>query len=550
MGNNMYKVNDVVVDLSFYTGNDSYSDGNIEVEILSALKENKAEELLHNDNRWPILYHLSKQRQNLLDGFTLKDNSKVLEIGCGCGAITGILCQKAESVTAVEISPRRAEIAAYNNKDKDNLTIYVGNLNDMKFPDKFDYITLIGVLEYAGSFTHTSEPWKDFLVSCKRFLKPDGQLVIAIENKLGLKYWSGAREDHTGGYFDGIEGYKTDSVRTFSRKELKELLSAAGLDKIQWFYPHPDYKLPIDVYSDNSLPTIQQLKEVVNWSYDHNRIELFSEGSALVTMLEAGLYHEFANSFLVFASREEIEENKINTSYIHHSFLRKKEYSVVTSICDSIKGKTVIKEALDDLGRIHLKRLEENCRILSDIYGAEHVVQCKLISDSILEMEYINGDSFNDLAINAMYEDGVEGLSKYINFYCENILRGTVDRLDNINFDLTSPNRKYNFDIHFGNIIVSNGRYVIFDYEWLASDVPAKYILYRVLKLLYLDNINDMKKFGIDLDLLLRAIDIDEITMEKYNQWEMLFFDMVLERYFYNYRKDTKKINLNELNIR
>ena len=45
----------------------------------------------------------------------------------------------------VEISPRRAEISAWKNKDCDNLLIHVGNLNDMDFKEKFDYITLIGL---------------------------------------------------------------------------------------------------------------------------------------------------------------------------------------------------------------------------------------------------------------------------------------------------------------------------------------------------------------------------------------------------------------------
>ena len=52
---------------------------------------------------------------------------------------------------------------------------------------KFDYITLIGVLEYANLYTYTENPYIDFLNSIKKFLKKDGKLLIAIENKLGMK---------------------------------------------------------------------------------------------------------------------------------------------------------------------------------------------------------------------------------------------------------------------------------------------------------------------------------------------------------------------------
>lgn len=544
-----YKINNVVVDLSCYTGNDSYSDGNIEAEILEALKNGKEKEMLFNDDRWPVIYHLTPMRQNLLDGLNFEENANVLEIGCGCGAITGILCHKASKVTAVEISPRRAEIAAYKNKDRDNLRICVGNLNDMNFTDKFDYVTLIGVLEYAGSFTHTDEPWKDFLLSCKRFLKPNGKMMIAIENKLGMKYWSGAREDHTGGYFDGMEGYTTDSVRTFSRKELKELLDLAGLSELEWFYPYPDYKLPVDIYSDYHWPSKSQLKEIPNWAYDHNRIELFSENKGLFTILDAGLYPEFANSFLVLAGAS-YKNNIKQPIYIHHPFMRKKEYSVITSIIEQDSKKVIRKIAINEFAQKHLKIIEENCRILSGIYGKEHVAQCKLLSDSILEMEYVEGDNFSNLAIRAMYENGVEGLSEYIKFYCNNLLKGVNDNSQKINFDVYSSKRQYNFDLHFGNVIIRDGNYVIFDYEWLGVDIPAKYTLYRVLRLLYFDNQNDMIRFNVDLPLLLGACGISKMDEERYYQWDLKLGPMVLDGYMKNYRKETTRIDLNKLNVR
>ena len=39
-----------------------------------------------------------------------------------------------------------------------------------------------------------------------RHLTPGGRIVIAIENRLGLKYLAGCAEDHLGTYFSGIQG--------------------------------------------------------------------------------------------------------------------------------------------------------------------------------------------------------------------------------------------------------------------------------------------------------------------------------------------------------
>ena len=106
----------------------------------------------------------------------------------------------------------------------------VGNFNDIVLEEKYDYITLIGVLEYAAYYTDAKQPFESFLKRISSYLKEDGKLLIAIENKFGLKYWAGTREDHTGKFFDGLEGYidTESSVRTFSKEGLKTIIANAG----------------------------------------------------------------------------------------------------------------------------------------------------------------------------------------------------------------------------------------------------------------------------------------------------------------------------------
>ena len=185
---NVHFIGEVKLDLSAYDEKDFYSDGDIEEEILQHFLKGDAEKFLQNDNRFPVLYHLSTLRNLLVEWLPISENDSVLEIGCGLGALTCDLTSKGAIVEAVEISPRRASICALRNWDKKNLTIRVGNLNSITFDKKFDYVFLIGVLEYAGKFTHTKNPQIDFLNKCKSFLKPNGALVIAIENRLGIEY--------------------------------------------------------------------------------------------------------------------------------------------------------------------------------------------------------------------------------------------------------------------------------------------------------------------------------------------------------------------------
>lgn len=288
------------LNLDYYKGKDYYSDGDIENELLEIVKSSKdIDEVLANDNRWPILYHLSPIRQNIINWYPFKENSSLLEIGGGCGAITGALCVLLNKVKVVELSKRRSTINYERNKNYDNLEIIVGNLNDIEFDDKFDYITLNGVLEYAGSFTDTKEPYKDFLKNVKKYLKPNGKLIIAIENRYGLKYFAGAKEDHTAKEFDGITGYiGNKNVKTFGKIELEKLLYDSGYITQEFYYPHPDYKMPMEIYSQDWLPNVDSLLSQAP-NFDNERYELFNETEAFKGIIENGQYEFFANSFLV-----------------------------------------------------------------------------------------------------------------------------------------------------------------------------------------------------------------------------------------------------------
>ena len=122
---------------------------------------------------------------------------------------------------------------------------------------------LIGVLEYMGINSTSVDPYSEILLKINQLLKPNGILLLAIENRFGLKYWCGAAEDHTGVPFDGISGYQQNSyttryhksgVKTFSRDTLKKYLEKCGFQQSKWFYPMPDYKFPTMVFSDEYLP--------------------------------------------------------------------------------------------------------------------------------------------------------------------------------------------------------------------------------------------------------------------------------------------------------
>jgi len=286
--------------LEHVTGKEEYSDGDVEDDLLALASSGKdLEEAVRNDDRWPVLYHFHPRRRNLLEWFPFKKNASLLEIGAGCGALTGLFCEKVERVTAVELSERRVKIIAARYPKANNLTIFAGRFEDVPAGDGFDYVTLIGVLEYAGRYARSTDPYSDLLRRARDSLKPDGTLILAIENQLGLKYWAGAPEDHSGKLFQGLEGYPDErGFRTFGRQELIGLLNGSGFSETEFYYPHPDYKMPDRIYSDRSLPRPGEMGKG-SPSYDQERFVLFDEGLACDNILSNNAFPLMANSFLV-----------------------------------------------------------------------------------------------------------------------------------------------------------------------------------------------------------------------------------------------------------
>lgn len=300
------QIGNVKLNYQYYEGQDLYSDGDVEDEILDIVKQYPRSEynrIIEERKSWPILYHLSNIRGNILQSMPIGRNDEVLEIGAGCGAITGTLARKAKDVTCVDLSKRRSLINAYRNREYDNIEIMVGNFQTIEpnLPKQYDCITLIGVLEYGALYIKSEDPYYEFLNIIKKHLKPNGKIYIAIENKFGMKYWAGAQEDHVGGLFKGVEGYQgVDGVYTFGRRELEALVKRSGYSDMTFYYPYPDYKFPMTIYSDDFLPGTGNLSQN-NLNFDREKVYMFDESKVFDQVLEEGMFPFFSNSFLVEA---------------------------------------------------------------------------------------------------------------------------------------------------------------------------------------------------------------------------------------------------------
>lgn len=489
------KIGQVTLNYQFYKGEDLYSDGPIEDWLLNIARQGKMEDALWANNAWPILYHFTPVRQHIIEWYPMKEDAAVLEIGAGCGAVTGILSRMAQRVVCIELSEKRSLINAYQNQSCGNVEIIIGNYEDITLEEKFDYITLIGVLEYAEYYTHSDNPALDMLRHLKTMLKPDGKILIAIENRMGLKYINGACEDHTGGLFDGLyQYYGKNGVKTYTKPELENMLTISELPAFKFYYPLPDYKLPRLILSDTASVISGGLQGMM-LSYDRDRLAFFDEDCVWDTLCRDGQLGYLSNSFFIEAGTEHTAPSGIDSVY--YSYVqRNARYLTRTMLLQTDTKKTVLKTCLYPEGKAHIDSFLDNYQILKDLYTHMLVVPPRM-SENGMEFPFVEGENLQSLLVKRTSDR--QKLKNEVEAYLDKILDFNEKYLTDfhmtadfacvfgeVNMEGAPAVTVSNIDPAFSNIIERDGQLYCFDYEWVFSfPVPVRFIRYRILRSWY-----------------------------------------------------------------
>lgn len=525
---------------------DTYSDGDIEDVIINIIDSTEGEDYaaaISSNFTWPTYYHLSDLRKNILNWYGFKEDSSVLEIGCGMGAITSVLCDKCKDVTAVELSKRRATAAQHRCRNRNNLEIIVGNLNDIEFEKKYDYITLIGVLEYQASYTESPDPFSDFLNKIKGLLKPNGKLLIAIENKYGLKYWCGTPEDHTGVPFDGMNQYKMGrgTAKTFSKEELRELVEKSGFEYHKFYYPMPDYKFPTCIYTDKYLPSPEQLRAVKPYYLSEQSI-IADEQAMYEDLLHNNVFPFFSNSFLLECSAD--NQDFDTAVYVATSNARNAEFQIQTVIYEDEK---VHKKALRPEARKHI---EAACKHLDELKARGIKVIGNRYENGIQIMDYSKLPTLEQRIIEYGKAKNKEKIIESLKLLYQHILLSSkhtdsketcfhaAEILDR-SVDMGVVLEKGYIDMIDRNCFVDGDELIFFDQEYSCPNVPAAYIMHYSITILYTFNpwLNEVCPFEILMDEF-GCTDHREIFTEYSKYFENIVINSPAYSQYMCFRKD------------
>ena len=530
-----------LITYNFNNEKDSEIDRTIYKYILESENEN-FEDILLKENDWQIFLHLSPLRAGLLNWYDFKNNSNILEVGAGFGALTGVLCKTGNEVTVTEKSNLRARAIVERYKNYNNLTVYVGDLKDINFERKFDYIVLTGLLELQGNGENYQEPYISYLKNLLKLLKSGGKILISLENRYGLKYFCGEIEPHTKEVFAGINQYSIQKGRgyCFDRQEIIDILKKSGVQNFKFYYPLPDYKLPQIIYSDNFLPSTEIKERMI--PYYNSRSLIASELNLYSDIARNGVFNFFANSFFIECGNN-IEFSKID--YVAITSDRGQKRSFITSI---LEKKTVKKRAVYENGKEYLMKIKEN---LDELFlKGINVINCKMENYEII-MPFMKEPTLANYLRNIEINDKNKVLIIFDKLWDSIISSSDVSL--KINEELS----EYVDDFDFGiilekaymelipmNCFYIDGELIFFDQEFIKTNYPAKYVMFRALAFIH----NDIEKI-VSIEEMKNRYKINDDMWNLFWKIELEFFGELrntsLYRQYYIKRDNLNRIEKN-----
>lgn len=449
----------------------------ISAELIQVLKAYKGDrkQALKEHVRLDYLYALSDQRENLMEWYPFREGASLLEVGSGYGALTGVYSRKVAHVDVLDGSKENLEVNRLRHRElagRDNIRYYEGEICSCAsrhegFIGTYDYIVFAGTL---------GECAQQEIRAARSLLKPGGELIVAACNPFGLKYWAGAQKDPC----------------SFSKAALARLLSERedGAD-VKFYYPMPDYRLPVTIFSDDYLPGGGDLTDLVT-AYDYPPYLALDIGASFDAVCQDGQFDRYANAYLAIWRQAGENRSGESAEYIKYNRTRREEFQIKTVIYG--KPRRVEKTALTAQGQEHIASFEEKCKSLNRQHANLRFAPPDL-GGGKAGFPYIEGDTLarrlgQDIeggkAPVDVVKQAVEQVLEADASFCQPFevtpefarVFGELPTGAKVSDDSL---RVSNIDMLFENILLGEETFCL-DYEWVFFfPVPLGYLRYRML---------------------------------------------------------------------
>lgn len=462
----------------------------LDKDILKYIKSSPIQDfasVLEQDSRFGIFEELSDYGQGILGWYDFSPEGSLLELGAGFGRLTELFCRRCGAVTAVEEDSLRAEGLRVRCGDSEKLTVVQADWRDyvQALQDKFDYIVLAGGLEcVTGDFSFEGLSGSAAMVKrLLNLLKPGGRLFLAVDNRLGLRYFCGEPERYTGRPFAGINSsLPQESRRLFSRQEILETVRQAEVAAVKCYYPLPDWHMPQLIYTDEYLPE-DNLNERLLVYHPQNKTLLADEAGLYSQVIKGGVFPFFANSFLLEIANE--PESLSKAVYAALSSDRGRDKALATLLYSDGRA---VKRPLFPEGQDYGQRLVAQSEELSR--RGLPVLSCSW-QDGAVQMKRMEAPMLSAYLKEAPKEDFIAVFDKLWEYILQsseyvakenNVLQGSGSCPDEPWEPIL---KKAYLELIPLNAFYDKGKILFFDQEYVRENYPAKYVLFRAIHYAY-----------------------------------------------------------------
>lgn len=339
----------------------------------------------------------------------------------------------------------------------------------------FEYIFLVYVVETV------SDPIR-FLKQMRQILSSKGVLIVACENRLGVKYFCGERDPFSDESFAGINNYKDTGEkrgRSYSKSELSLLFADSGFQQQKYYSVFPGLAYPELILAEDYCSN-ENLASRYTPLYHSPETVLVREEELSKAFIENGTIHFFADAFLVECplGKEPLPINQVTISAN-----RGIGHATITTIYNN----HVVKRPLFKNG-ISIKEIDKNHERLKK--RGLPIVDGYIEGSSYI-MPLILGTT-GDVFLRRLLIRDQDRFIKEMDRFFELILSSSdiigeteIGKIFSVGYPDLVPL----------NTIYSQEQYIIIDQEYRMDNCPVDFVVYRFVNIVYA---NDEK-----LDLIL-----------------------------------------------
>lgn len=458
-----------------------FMDTHTEAELVNAVEKT---------TDWRFFYFFSPMREAVLKWYDFSKESTVLLIGAGYGEIIGVLCEKCSKVVAIERYREKAYIIQSRYKERNNLDVYIGKLQEDN-TEKFDYIIFGGSFGYQCNGSKSDLDYEIYLKSLHKYCKDHTKLLIIAENRLGAEYLCGKPAPSTGVPFDTLSGSSDNSkYRGFTTQELVQLIHDAGFIYHKVYYPFPNYLFTQEVYTEEYQPTEKVMERVLQY-HTYMDTVIADEDKLMCDFIKMGAFQCVANSYIIEASSKVGLGDVI---YASCTMDRGKEHGFVTMIHEN---QMVTKKTISEKWNQAIRDLYNNMEQLR-IRGVP-VIDQTILCDRI-QMPRISAPTLSEYLMTNTSMSCEQFYNVFDKLY-EYILQSSAisDRCDFpgiSQMDEIGPVLKHAYIdmVPFNCFVLDQCELLFFDQEFERENYPAGYIMYRALMYSYhfIKNLEDI----------------------------------------------------------